>query len=513
MGADMEMDRRKFIGVTSAAGLGLLMSPAALGKRAAAAETGSQGFRYRLAFDIWINDVRNDAATLENWPYGELDDKAVDGIVRALDVQSESGYNLVDLAGLWTTYGWPVDLNKVVDKDRQRRINQVLKAAHERKMKVVVFPSGVLNWGMDDIIKAHPELASDNKHELNPFKEESWQWQYKIFDYVADNYDIDGYHLEAADQGRCKTPECLEKWPDNVAYYCDVTGKLADYLRKKYPSKVLVTTVQGFSTWGKGFTDEQMGHVIDLSKRVDCLFDQGHRGTYVPKSDWKGFAQKLHCAFGTSAGIWVYPPQRWERTRWFLPYVGQTAKDMKELYQAGGQAVMYYQGPVENPGTEVNMAFGGRMMNGISKNIEDVLSATLEHLYSPKNSASLAKLVGVYQKAESIYFDQWNADKILEFQKAPRPGELHLMDLFGATPGAPIYLMEPFLDTNGRVQYKQGLVSLFKELSAIENDFNDKGRISRIKQGISETLVDINNIGKSKNETAVWDDRKVGLQY
>jgi hypothetical protein len=125
----------------------------------------------------------------------------------------------------------------------------------------------------------------------------------------------------------------------------------------------------------------------------------------------------------------------------------------------------------------------------------------------------LAKLVGVYQKAESIYFDQWNADKILEFQKAPRPGELHLMDLFGATPGAPIYLMEPFLDTNGRVQYKQGLVSLFKELSAIENDFNDKGRISRIKQGISETLVDINNIGKSKNETAVWDDRKVGLQY
>ncbi len=56
--------------------------------------------------------------TLENWPYGELDDRTVDGIVRSLDVQAETGYNVVDLAGLWTTYGWPLDPEKVVDKDR-----------------------------------------------------------------------------------------------------------------------------------------------------------------------------------------------------------------------------------------------------------------------------------------------------------------------------------------------------------------------------------------------------------
>jgi len=52
-----------------------------------------------------------------------------------------------------------------------------------------------------------------------------------------------------------------------------------------------------------------------------------------------------------------------------------------------------------------------------------------------------------------------------------------------------------------------------KAISAIENDFNDSGRINRIKHGISETLVDINNIGKCKQEDSVWDDRKVGLQY
>ncbi len=153
-------------------------------------------------------------------------------------------------------------------------------------MKVICFPSGILNWGFDKILQAHPELGTDNKHEMNPFKEESWKWLYRVFDYAADNYDIDGFHLEAADQGRCKTPECMENWPDNVAYYCYVTGRLADYLRQKHRHMLLVTTIQGFSTWGKGFSAEQVERIVDLSKKVDCMFDQGHRGTYVSPSDW-----------------------------------------------------------------------------------------------------------------------------------------------------------------------------------------------------------------------------------
>ena len=451
--------------------------------------------------------------TLENWPYGALDDKTVDSIVRALDVQSESGYTVVDLAGFWTTYAWPVDIESVVDKDRQRRVNQVLKAAHERKMKVICFPSGILNWGYDEVLKHHLELQTDNKHEMNPFREESWKWLYRVFDYAADTYDIDGFHLEAADQGRCKTPECMEKWPDNVAYYCYVTGKLADYLRRRYPEKLLITTVQGFTTWGKGFTAEQTEHIVDLSQKVDCLFDQGHRGTYVPQAEWKGFIPQLQCAYGTSGGFWVYPPQRWERSRWFLPYVQRTAKHMKELYEAGGRGVMYYQGPVMNPGTEVNIAFGGRMMRDIQKGIEDTLSETLERLYQPQSSVALLKLVEIYHRAETVYFDQWNAERIVAAQKAPEPGELHLMNLFGATPGAATYLMEPYLDTDGRLKYKLGLTEILKDLLTIESDFNDHGRIARIEHGISETLVDINNIAMCKGEKQVWDDQQFGRKF
>jgi len=509
----MEMDRRKFLGITSAAGVGFFAGvPAQTPRSGSKMEMGE--YKFRLAFNCWINDVRNEVPPLANWPYEVLDDKTVEGIIRALDVQSEAGYTVVDLAGLWTTYAWPVDIRSVVDKDRRRRVNQILKAAHERKMKVICFPSGILNWGFDEIIKQNPALqAGNNKHEMNPLLEESWQWQYKVFDYAAEDYDIDGYHLEAADQGRCKSKECMEKWPDDVAYYCYVTGRMADHIRQRYPKMMVITTIQGFSSWGKGFTAGETGHVVELSGKVDCLFDQGHLGTYIPQAEWSSFIPKLHCAYGTSGGLWVYPPQRWDRSRWFLPYTTRTGKHLKELYQAGGRGVMYYQGPVINPSTEVNIAFGGKIMTDVGKSAEEALAEVLESLYRPKKTAAHQKLVEIFQRAENVYFEQWNAEKIQERHKAPPPGELHLISLFGATPGAATYLMEPYLDSEGRRAYKQGLISILKDILAIERDFEDEGRMERIKRGIEETLVDINNIALAKNEKQVWDDSHVGLRF
>ena len=508
---NMKLEQREFIGLNTTNPVSKRAEEIAQASPRPSA--GKARYEFRLAFDVWANDVRNEAMTLENWPYDDIDDRTVDGIVRSLDLQAATGYNIVDLAGLWTTYAWPPDLTKVVDRDRQRRINQILKAAHERKMKVVVFPSGILNWGMDEILKAHPELKTDNRHEMNPLLEESWKWQYKIFDYAADNYDIDGYHLEAADQGRCKTPECLAKWPDDVAYYCYVTGVLADYLRRKDSSKLLIATLQGFGKWGQDFSAEQRASVVDLTAKVDCLFDQGHYKTYIPSGDWKEFIPKLHCAFGTSGGQWIYVNERWERTRWFLPYVGRTGRHIKELYEAGGRGVMYYQGPVANPSTEVNIAFGGRLMSDVDKSVGDALAEALEHLYRPKNPAALAKLAGIYRRAEDSYFEQWNPERIAEFTKRPAASNLHITNSFGASPGAAEYMMEPYLDTSGRLNYKEALVGMYADLLTIQHDFNDQGRIGRIKHAIEEALVDINNIAVCKNEKQVWDDQSVGLQY
>ena len=309
------------------------------------------GLKHRIAFGLWINDMRNEVAPLENWPYGALDDETVDGIRRALDVQSAAGYTAIDLAGLLSIYAWPVDIKSIGDPDRRRRVKQVIQSAHERNMKVICFPSGVLSWGFDEIIKHDPAVQTDNRHVMNPLREETtWRWQEKVLDYMIDDYDIDGIHLESAHQGRCKTKDCLDKWPNDVAYhsYVDLPSTAATS-RKKKRSLTLLATVQGFSTWGRDFTDEEKAYLVELSSHVDCLFDQGHGQTYIPQPKRRELISKLHCGYGTSGGIWVYPPQRWDRTHWFLPYTFGTGSHIKQLYEDGGQGVMYYQGAGAEP--------------------------------------------------------------------------------------------------------------------------------------------------------------------
>ena len=500
------MERREFIRLAPA------IAAEALTK-ARAEQSKVESLKYRIAFGLWINDMRNEVAPLENWPYGALDDETVDSIRRALDAQSAAGYTAIDLAGLLSIYAWPVDIVSIADKDRRRRVNQIIKAAHEQKMKVICFPSGVLSWGFDEIIKHDPAVQTDNRHVMNPLREESWQWQRKVLDYMIDTYDIDGVHLESADQGRCKTKECLEKWPNDVAYHSYVTARTAQYLRGKKPSLTLLATVQGFSTWGRDFMDEEKNLLVDLSHHVDCLFDQGHAQTYIPQSRRRELIGKLHCGYGTSGGLWIYPPQRWDRTRWFLPYTMRTGTHIRQLYEDGGQGVMFYQGPVRNPSTEVNIAFGGRIMTNPRADLQGVLQDTLEKLYKPKNRAALGRLTAIYRRAEDGYFENWNSERIAATRKRPQPGELHLASLFGASPNAADYLFEPYLDTEGRYAYKQTVVGLLKELTGVSDQFADDGRILRIKYGLEAVLADINNIALAKGENKVWDDRNVNRLF
>ncbi|NTW10275.1 MAG: hypothetical protein HGA26_02825, partial [Chlorobiaceae bacterium] len=50
------------------------------------------------------------------------------------------------------------------------------------------------------------------------------------------------------------------------------------------------------------------------------------------------------------------------RQRWFLPYSRRTGLHLEDLHAQGGRAVEYYMGPADNPGVEVNIAFGGRKL-------------------------------------------------------------------------------------------------------------------------------------------------------
>lgn len=495
------MNRRNFVGITAAGSARAL----AFSSQAPA----PPALQYRVAFGLWINDMRNESAPLENWPYGTLDDETVNSIERALDVQREAGYNSIDLAGLLSIYAWPPGISSIATPERRKRVERIVNAAHARNMRVICFPSGVLSWGFDEIIRNDPAVRSDNRHVMNPLREESWRWQEKVLDYVLDNFGIDGIHLESADQGRCRTPECLAKWPNDVVYHSYVTSRTAEYLRRKRNDLTLLATIQGFSAWGRDFTPEEDQALVDLSRRVDCLFDQGHNGTYVRESRRRDFISRLHCGYGTSGGLWVYPPQRWDRTRWFLPYVSRTGAHIRQLYRDGGQGVMYYQGPVANPGVEVNIAFGGRIMTDPNRESGSVLDEVIARLYQPRNSAAQRRLASIFRTAEDGYFENWDAQRIMEARKRPMPGELHLVTLFGASPNQADYLMEPYLDTRGRLAYKKALVSILKQLPALRDQCDCGGRLAAIRRCVEAALVDINNIACARGETEVWDDRHV----
>jgi hypothetical protein len=197
-----------------------------------------------------------------------------------------------------------------------------------------------------------------------------------------------------------------------------------------------------------------------------------------------GVIKKLRGKYGTSGGTWVYPPQNTPRDQWFLPYTMRTGRSIKELYDLGGKGVMYYQGPVINPGVEVNMDFGGRLMCDLYKNLDDVLSETLKHLYKPKKVKSLTKLVGVFKRVEDGFYNSWSE----ETKKKPRgPGEIFIAGAFGD---------KRFFDSDkSRGAYRAILVDVQKDLSAIENDFNDGGRIKRIQVCVGNVIKEIEKIG------------------
>ena len=49
----------------------------------------------RIAFGCWINDMRNSALPLEQWPAPQCDDATVEGVLRTLDGIRDAGYGVL----------------------------------------------------------------------------------------------------------------------------------------------------------------------------------------------------------------------------------------------------------------------------------------------------------------------------------------------------------------------------------------------------------------------------------
>ena len=131
---------------------------------------------------------------------------------------------------------------------------------------------------------------------------------------------------------------------------------------------------------------------------------------------------------------------------------------------------MFYQGPVINPAVEAEhrrrRTNPQRYRVGASRT---PCCEVIDLYYKPTNTAARGKLAELFLRAEEAYFGRWDSQR---FAAAGRtmPGELHLTDLFGTSPGAAHYLLEPFLDAAGRREYKTHLLDILQDLASLEGD-------------------------------------------
>lgn len=465
-------------------------------------------FTYRIAFGAWINDMRNDPLPLDNWPAPELDNETISGITRALDVQSAAGFQFLDVWGLFATYAWPPDIVSALDQVRRRKINKLIRAADERGMKLSL-GLGTYSWGYDKIIEADPSVRGKNPdgsphaHAMCDDNPKSFEYVRKIIDFTLSQFDFGGVHLESCDLGCCFCPNCAGK-DGVVGYNVRINQKTADYIKSKWPDKTVCVITINWVPPLKHLSKQEMEQILALGKHIDCLFDQGHCGYHVPESERKDFIRRLGCAYGTSGGLWLYPDARWDRASYFMPYITRTAAALKKLYDDGGRGCMYYQGPVVNPSTEINIAAGGRILSNITRKPEEVLSEVIELYYKPKGSAAHNKLVEIFLRAEDGYFSQWKEELFNKVWGTPVPGEFKLdQHLLGTSPGPATYLVEPCLDTDGRLAYKKSLISILEELPGLRGHFADNGRLERIRRSVIITLNMINTIAYVKGESKV----------
>ncbi len=465
----------------------------------------SQQFKHRIAFGVWINDFRNDPLKHEDWPCVEIDTQTQNDFKGMMKFLKENGFTAVDIFGFLANHDWPENVHEVVTDERKKTVRKLIKIAHENNLKVI-YGLGVYSWGFDSIIKNNPAVRGTSLQAMCGSKKESRQYMRNVVDFVGENFDFDGFHLEVADQGRCRCNLCSGE--TDVSYFNRLNRETAEYIRSRWPATFLLVNTSGYLPWGDTINPEEYASVYELGKCIDVIIDGGNHGLFIAEEDRKMFIENLPCDYGTSGGFWVYPPQRWDRQRWFLPNFYHTAGHLEKLFMDGGRACEIYLGPLLNPGMELTLWCIGNYIQDIRKNPTAVLHNAIEKLYRPKNHTYTFKLAEFIGQAESAFFNNWSpmrqpgipeelSDGIQSLfawsetkPERATPGELFLEPLFGTHPGFPSYLVV-HMTPGGRENYKKTLLSLVKGIDEIANGFHEREKVHRIRTCIENVLHDI----------------------
>ena len=303
----------------------------------------------------------------------------------------------------------------------------------------------------------------------------------RTVDFLMEKFDFDGFLLEVSGGGHCRCKLCGHK--ERVEYFSGLCAMVAEYIRGVKPDLSLIMNMCGFERPGFRIDRRDWHFLEDLSSYVDAIIDGGLYSPQIRSEDWSEFASLIHSEFGTSGGTWVYPPQRWSRLRWFLPYTKRTGAHLAKLARDHGRAVNYYLGPSRNPGVEVNVAFGGKKLMDVERDDRQILREVLSDLFEPNGEGELESLTWIFEEAESLYFR--NAD-LRHSISGEDVGQICLEKLRGRAPGPPIYLRS--MSRSGRISYGIGMGGLLECLVRLRGRIrHDRG--SRLEQCLRRTVL------------------------
>lgn len=462
-------------------------------------------FEYRIAYGCWLNDSRKKPITEEDWPSIRIDEDTLDSLEETMAFLEAAGYNCFDVFGLITNHSWEDDIPSTVSPERVALVRRVIDIVHRHGLKLI-YGLGVYSWGFDGIIARNSAVRGTNPQAMCASAPESEAIMRRVVDYVSQTFDVDGFHLEAADQGRCECEKC-RRYASDIDYYNDINIRTARYIRQKWPGKLLLVNTSGYLRWGDTFSAAQLEQVRQLSREIDVFIDVGSHGVFVRPEDRPGLLRDFGAAFGTSNGFWIYPPQRWERDRWLIPHVYQNHETLARLWKDGGTACELYLSPLNNPGAEITFLCNGLLLNDPASDADGNLNAAVEKLYAPVDEAQRDRIAGIFREAERLFFRCWHPERDRALPEAlsdgveqvfawseahpelARPGEFFLERLFGLGPGFPCYLTLHF-DADGRARYRAGMEALLGQArEALAQQPCD--RLERLEACIENVLRDI----------------------
>jgi hypothetical protein len=411
-----------------------------------------KSFAYRVT-DGWLRDLASEPTPNDRWPCIRWDEKLPSDQTRFLDVQKEldTTYNVV--WGLFINNSWHVPFENVIDDKRADMLKKFVNSVHNHGLKILS-GVGIYSWGFDEVIAKVPEVSAGHGRAMCAFSEKAWEWQRRILDFLMEpKWELDGISMQSADQGRCNCEKCSKLSP--AEHHAKILIKSAEYVRAKKPDWVI-----GQASWGLRLDEpSEFEYIKQISRAVDYMVEVNELSSSTGRR--KEITKGLECAFGSVGGVFIEPPQHWDRLRWFVPCGIRSARALQNLWLDGGSACEYFYRPFANPVEEVSWRTGAMVLKNPEMSPESALREALKAVYDV-NENQVKDLSDWFIHGEDAYFLRSN------FQVGN--GSLSLEPLVWhenpAAPGPPVYLDR--MSQDDRADYVHELRQLKGELSKME---------------------------------------------